>query len=56
MQGENEAQVVGQVGEQVELGRAGVRKERGEPVLAKNLEGGVANGPGGHRRSILEMI
>ena len=52
VQAEDEAQVVRQVGEQMELGRPGVREECGQPLLAQDLEGGVAHGAHRHRESI----
>ena len=55
VQTEHEAEVIRQSGEKRHLGRARIRKQRGEPVPAKNVERGVAN-RGAHQRGIVLRI
>ena len=45
MQGEHELEVVGQVGQQADLGRAGVGEETVQAAVAQHIEGRVAHGP-----------
>jgi hypothetical protein len=55
VQRKHEAKVAGQVGEQLDLRRAGVREESREPVLAKDVERRVTDGLG-HARSLRDAI
>ena len=48
VQREHEAEVVRQIGQQLDLGRARVREDRGQPVLAPDVEGRLADGLRGH--------
>ncbi len=45
---EHEVEVVGQIGEQRDLGRAGIGEQRCQPVAAENVERRVADGALGH--------
>ena len=49
---ENEAKVVREVGEERDLGRPGIREERGEPVLAEDVERRFADRLDSHARSL----
>jgi hypothetical protein len=44
VQAEHEAQVVGKVGQQRDLGRARVGEDRRQPVPAQDVERGVSDG------------
>ena len=44
VQRQHEAQVVGEAGEEGDLGRAGIGEDRRQPEPAQDVEGGVAHG------------
>src|ERR1022692_2456843 len=52
VQTEHEAKIGRQVGEQIDLGRAGIREQRGEPVLTEDVERRLAHRPACHARSL----
>ena len=56
VQRKHEAQIVRQVCEQLDLGRARVREQRRQTSLAEDVERRVADGAGGHGAILLQMI
>ena len=52
VQAEHEAEVVRQVGEEVDLRRAGIREHRREPVFAEDVERRLAHRLAGHARKL----
>ncbi len=49
---EHEAKVLGEPGEERNLGRARVAEDRRQPLLPQDVEGRVTNGPAAHAASI----
>jgi hypothetical protein len=56
MQCEHEAEIARQVGQQLDLGRPGIRKDRGQAVLAPDSERRLAYGVRGHGAKPTQII